>query len=247
METALSPDHPPRATDDQEKAFSPKVIATGDPGFEAFPPPPSARQASPHNGPTGHTPATAGRPTQKGWPRVSTGGPEPGETTVVLQPEPAATGSMAVASDGAAEAEAAGPASGESGPEAPACADVGPEPRSAADTHSLSDLPVWLRISLIALGLVLIAVGVAGLVLPGLQGILTILLGLALLSLVSHQMYRFLCWCLAPWPKLRDRVMGYRHRTFRWLNAKVGSVEASAVGPEEAAAGEMDRPGSGER
>ncbi len=173
---------------------------------------------------------------------MSTGGPEPEETTVVLQPDPAAAGSMAVASDGAA-----GPERGEGGTEAPSCADVGPEPRPGADTPTLSDLPVWLRISLIALGLVLLAVGVAGLVLPGLQGILTILLGLALLSLVSHQMYRFLCWCLAPWPKLRDRVMGYRDRTFRWLSAKVGSVEASAVGQEEAAAGEMDRPSPGER
>jgi len=164
---------------------------------------------------------------------VSTAGPEPKRVTVVTRPEPPqGTTTAAGDGDGDAAAEAVG------GEEVPPCAEVGREPRPGAATPSPTDLPLWLRITLIALGVVLIAVGVAGLVLPGLQGILTILLGLALLSLVSHQAYRFLCWCLGPWPKLRDRVMSYRVRTFRWLNSKLSSVEASAVGAEETAGGE---------
>lgn len=230
----MSPQRPPRDTDDGKKTPLPAEISAIRPDFEAFPPPLPSHRASPHTGPGGQGGATARRPTRKDWPRVSTGGPEPRRLTVIPRAYPApAEGADGVTSDGSA----AGSADGGDGS---ACADVGPRPRPGAATPSPTDLPVWLRITLIALGFVLLAVGVAGLVLPGLQGILTILLGLALLSLVSHQAYRFLCWCLGPWPNLRDRVMGYRVRTFSWLNAKLGSVGASAVGAEESPAGEGD-------
>lgn len=109
----------------------------------------------------------------------------------------------------------------------------GPQPHHA-------ELPMWLRVSLILTSFVLLVLGIAGLVLPGLQGILTIVFGLALLSLVSHQAHRFLHWSLGPWPNMRERVEGYRQRSFTWLNNKLGNASASALGAEEAAAQGMD-------
>ena len=56
----------------------------------------------------------------------------------------------------------------------------------------LPALPTLTRILLLILGWVLILLGLVGLVLPGLQGILTLLLGAALLSLVSRQAHLLL-------------------------------------------------------
>jgi len=83
-------------------------------------------------------------------------------------------------------------------------------------------LPTWLRITLIVVALVMIAVGVAGLVLPGIQGIVTILAGLALLSLVSRQTHGFLRWTLQRWPRMRKRVERLRFRFRRWLHRRLG-------------------------
>ncbi len=55
-------------------------------------------------------------------------------------------------------------------------------------------------------------IGIAGLVLPGIQGILTILIGVALLSLVSETTYRLLRRLLNRWPSLMDRVDRWRHK-----------------------------------
>ncbi len=57
----------------------------------------------------------------------------------------------------------------------------GPVPHGAAAKRERPVSLVWKSIS-IALGSILLLVGIAGLVLPGLQGILIILAGLALLS-----------------------------------------------------------------
>ncbi|HUO86720.1 MAG TPA: PGPGW domain-containing protein [Thermoanaerobaculia bacterium] len=78
-------------------------------------------------------------------------------------------------------------------------------------------LPVWLRVGLIASAVVLLLVGVAGLFLPGIQGIVTILAGVALLSLVSSHADRFLRWSLGPWPTALDKVEDLRERSRRWL------------------------------
>jgi len=82
-------------------------------------------------------------------------------------------------------------------------------------------LPTWVRITLIVVAVLLLLVGIAGLVLPGIQGIVTILAGLALLSLVSRSTHRVLRWSLGPWPKLRKRVERLRHRFRRWLHRTV--------------------------
>ena len=82
-------------------------------------------------------------------------------------------------------------------------------------------LPLGVRIGIFVVGWLLILVGVAGLVLPGIQGIATILIGAALLSLDNELVYRGLRRLLARWPHLWHRLEVFRekahdriHRTF---------------------------------
>ncbi len=89
-----------------------------------------------------------------------------------------------------------------------------PEPERAPAPR----VGVWWRVGLLTLGIVLLVVGVAGLVLPGIQGILTIVLGVALLSMVSTTADRFLRWSLSPWPRLLEKVERRRDRTRSWLH-----------------------------
>lgn len=74
-------------------------------------------------------------------------------------------------------------------------------------------LPFGVRVGIFILGWVLILIGVAGLVLPGIQGIATILAGAALLSLDNELVYRGLRRLLARWPKVWDRLEGFREKT----------------------------------
>jgi hypothetical protein len=82
-------------------------------------------------------------------------------------------------------------------------------------------LPMGVRIGIFVVGWLLILVGVAGLVLPGIQGIATILVGAALLSLDNELVYRGLRRLLARWPHIWKRLESFRekahdriHRTF---------------------------------
>jgi len=74
-------------------------------------------------------------------------------------------------------------------------------------------LPFGARLGIFVLGWVLILVGVAGLVLPGIQGVATILAGAALLSLDNELVYRGLRRLLARWPKIWARLEGFREKT----------------------------------
>lgn len=91
----------------------------------------------------------------------------------------------------------------------------GMPPLAAAPEHV--KFPVWLRVGLIVCAVLLLIVGVAGLVLPGLQGIVTIVAGVALLSLVSSNAERFLRWSLGRWPRVLDKVEDTRERSRAWL------------------------------
>ena len=102
------------------------------------------------------------------------------------------------------------------------------EPGERAPKQGRRPLPTWLRVSLIAIAVLLVAIGIAGLVLPGLQGIVTILAGLALLSLVSRQTHWLLRRSLQPWPRIRKRVERLRRRLRGWLHRKLGRVDQAA-------------------
>lgn len=82
----------------------------------------------------------------------------------------------------------------------------------------LKPLSLPVRVTLLVLGWLLVLVGVAGLFLPGLQGILTIALGLAIASLGSERTHRFLHDRMHPWPRARSRMEAFRERLHRWLS-----------------------------
>ncbi len=94
------------------------------------------------------------------------------------------------------------------------------EPGGAPDPAARSRPPLaaWKRILLFVAGWTVLLVGVAGLVLPGIQGILTILLGAAILSLVSETIYRLLRRLLARWPWLMEPFDRWRQKLHRWLH-----------------------------
>lgn len=70
-----------------------------------------------------------------------------------------------------------------------------------------------MRLLLLGVGWFLLLVGVAGLLLPGIQGILTIVLGAAILSIASETVYRLMRRLLRRrWPGLWDRLNGFRDR-----------------------------------
>lgn len=74
-------------------------------------------------------------------------------------------------------------------------------------------LALWVRLLLLGLGWFLLLVGVAGLVLPGIQGILTMLLGAAILSIASETVYRLLKRLLHDrWPGMWSRLDRFRER-----------------------------------
>jgi len=79
-------------------------------------------------------------------------------------------------------------------------------------------LPFRARVAIFILGWLLILVGVAGLVLPGIQGIATILVGAALLSLDNELVYRGLRRLLARWPNAWHRLEGFREKAHERLH-----------------------------
>lgn len=77
---------------------------------------------------------------------------------------------------------------------------------------AVTPLPAWKRILLFIAGWTILLIGIAGLVLPGIQGILTILVGVAILSLASETAYRLLKWSLQRWPGALERIEGWRDK-----------------------------------
>lgn len=81
----------------------------------------------------------------------------------------------------------------------------------------LPPLPLVLRIAVLVVGWLVLLVGVAGLALPGIQGCLTIAVGAALLSLASELIHRRLKGALQRWPRVWDRIEGFRS----WVHGKL--------------------------
>jgi|GEM_PF-3184888 hypothetical protein len=74
------------------------------------------------------------------------------------------------------------------------------------------ELALWMRALLFLVGWLLVLVGIAGLVLPGIQGLLTLVAGAAMLSLVSEIAYKVLRWSFQKWPRGWRRVSKWRRR-----------------------------------
>lgn len=82
-------------------------------------------------------------------------------------------------------------------------------------------LPLWLRVVVLLVGWVVLLIGVAGLVLPGIQGVVTILLGAAILSVASELAHQWMRKALKRWPKVWNRVEGFRDRIHDRLHRMV--------------------------
>ena len=91
------------------------------------------------------------------------------------------------------------------------------------------ELSWGMRLLLLVLGWLLLIVGIAGLILPGLQGILTLLAAAAVLSLVSEIAYDVMRWCFQRWPRQWRRVLKVR----RWMHRKLSPSDAPPSAEEE--------------
>jgi uncharacterized protein len=75
-----------------------------------------------------------------------------------------------------------------------------------------------VRLLLLAAGWLLLLIGIAGLVLPGIQGVLTIALAIALLSVASQRAHRVARRLFARWPRLLDRMDRFRDKLHERLS-----------------------------
>jgi hypothetical protein len=84
-------------------------------------------------------------------------------------------------------------------------------------SHPPSHLPLGWRVFFIASGWILVLIGVAGLALPGIQGVLTIIGGAALLSASSETSYWLLRRAFRRWPWGWRKLERARRRIYRRL------------------------------
>lgn len=94
-------------------------------------------------------------------------------------------------------------------------ATLGDETRRRSPRISLT-----VRIVLHFIGWAVLLVGIAGLLLPGIQGVLTILAGAAILSVASDRVHRWLQLALRRWPRMRERLDNLRHKLHSKLSRK---------------------------
>ena len=73
------------------------------------------------------------------------------------------------------------------------------------------------RIGLLIIGWVFIILGIIGLFLPILQGILFILIGLAILSSRSEGIKRFLNYLEERYPQYHEKMEAWRERIRMWF------------------------------
>ncbi|HVS01811.1 MAG TPA: PGPGW domain-containing protein [Thermoanaerobaculia bacterium] len=98
--------------------------------------------------------------------------------------------------------------------------------------HPPDPLPLGWRVFFYSAGVILLLIGIAGLALPGLQGILTIVLALALISMASETMYWLLRRGFRRWPRGWKRMERIRRKVYRKLGA-AGGGRARKKGPWE--------------
>lgn len=94
------------------------------------------------------------------------------------------------------------------------------QPPPPLRAHKLRPLPSGIRIALYILGWLLVFVGLIGLVLPGIQGILCLILGASALSLVSDGLHRRLRPLFRRWPAGWRRLERLRRKLHSLLSKK---------------------------
>jgi uncharacterized membrane protein YbaN (DUF454 family) len=91
-------------------------------------------------------------------------------------------------------------------------------------TGSLNSQPAWKRPLLLILGWVFVALGLAGLFLPFLQGILFLLVGVYLLALGSARVrllrQRARRWLRERYPERMAQLEAAERRAMNWIRAR---------------------------
>lgn len=87
--------------------------------------------------------------------------------------------------------------------------------RRRRQSHPPTHLPTGWRVFFIASGWILVLLGIAGLALPGIQGVLTIIVGAALLSAASETAYWLLRSAFRRWPWGWRKLERTRRRIYR--------------------------------
>jgi hypothetical protein len=99
-------------------------------------------------------------------------------------------------------------------PEDPPLPEETQEANSQQDLEEIHipSLPLGTRIVLLGLSWLCLILGLAGLLLPGLQGVLLLLLGMALMSVASDTVHRWMERALHRHPGLQARLQRFRDK-----------------------------------
>ena len=92
----------------------------------------------------------------------------------------------------------------------------------------LPKLSTAVKALLLFVGWFLILLGLLGLVLPVLQGVLFLVMGAAILSLVSGTIYFGLRKLFRRWPRGWRKLLYVRRKLHRWLEKRFGSDDNAA-------------------
>ena len=107
-----------------------------------------------------------------------------------------------------------------------------PLPRHLRARFRPLPLPLWVRMTTIVVGWLLVVIGIVGIFLPVLQGGISLALGLALLSISSQWVHLRLRKLLARWPRLWKQMEKLRRKLHGWLR---GSAARDDTADEEEA------------
>ncbi len=104
--------------------------------------------------------------------------------------------------------------------DAPSGEEATNSPKPRRKRRQLRSLPLLPRFLIFVVGWTLILIGIAGLVLPGIQGIASILAGAALLSLTSELIFNLLGRLMQRWPKQWRKMQAARLKLYRRLSRR---------------------------
>lgn len=82
----------------------------------------------------------------------------------------------------------------------------------------MDDMNEFKKIGILIIGWIFIGLGIVGLFLPILQGILFIMIGLAILSSRSKLIRRFLKYLEGRYPRHYERIVKWRVKIRSWFN-----------------------------
>ncbi|MGB5160235.1 MAG: hypothetical protein WBO69_14065 [Thermoanaerobaculia bacterium] len=84
----------------------------------------------------------------------------------------------------------------------------------------IPSLPLVTRMVLLGLSWICLILGLAGLLLPGLQGVLLLLLGMALMSVASDTVHGWMERALHRYPRLQERLQRFRDKIHKKFGRK---------------------------